>query len=366
MPTRTLSTLDYVTIAKERLRGQSQDQVAEMLAVSVSLIRKIEQSNEQYQQIKRDLMASIVAETGRHMAQPTAYLNITYNVFEDKQGMRILEAIYALQGTESYTSSCFDIGLLADIHPDAVDALCKGRLQPFIQEKDPGQYQLSFGAGGYAMTKYFLSCQEIYTWELQYTRAPHTVHHWWWHVYAKDASNALRLLKKHWRDLNLPDLSNLSKWNKQTESKYSFTTPNAKVELLRSAFDTEGYQTFLAQTETYLFKLIRRRETIQRDKNLYMALIEQQPIELVEESYLEKVSENIGTFHLAYESLVEGINSEMRQLEDGLASELITPEECAGNLNKNINKLLMDCGRELGQLVYQVKTYQRSADRGQA
>ena len=70
MPTRALSTLDYVTIAEERLRGQSQEQVAEILGVSVSLIRKIEQSNQQYQKIKRGLLASIVDETGRHMVQP--------------------------------------------------------------------------------------------------------------------------------------------------------------------------------------------------------------------------------------------------------------------------------------------------------
>ena len=97
-----------------------------------------------------------------------------------------------------------------------------------------------------------------------------------------------------------------------------------------------------------------------------MVLIEQQPIEIVEESYLEKVSEDIGTFHLAYEGLAEDINSEMRQLEDGLASELITPEGCAENLNKNINNLLIDCGRELGQLVYQVRIYQNSANRSEA
>ena len=366
MPTRTLSTLDYVTIAEERLRGQSQERVAEMFNVSVSLIRKIEQSNEQYQQIKRDLISSIVTETGRHMAQPTAYLNMTYNVFQDKQGMRILEAIDALEGTDSNPSSCFDISLLTDIHSDAVDALCKGRLQPFIREKSPGQYQLSYAAGGYVIAKYLLSCQEMYTWELQYTRAPHTVHHWWWHVYAKDASDALRLFTKHWKDLDLPYLSNLSSWQKLSESKYSFTTTDAKVELLRGVFDTESYQTSLARRETYLFKLIRSRETIQRDKNLYMVLIEQQPIEIVEESYLEKVSEDIGTFHLAYESLAEDINSEMRQLEDGLASELITPEGCAENLNKNINNLLIDCGRELGQLVYQVRIYQNSANRSEA
>ena len=366
MPTRTLSTLDYVTIAEERLRGQSQEQVAESLGVSVSLIRKIEQSNEQYQQIKRDLIASIVAETGRHMAQPTAYLNMTYNVFEDKQGLRILEAIYALEGTDSYTSSSFDISVLTDIHPDAVAALCKGRLQPFIQEKAPGQYRLSYGAGGYAIAKYLLSCQEMYTWELQYTRAPHTVHHWWWHVYARDASDALRLFTKHWEDLDLPYLSNLSSWQKQSESKYSFTTTDAKVELLRSVFDIEDYQTSLARRETYLFKLIRSQETIQRDKNLYMALIEQQPIELVEENYLEKVSEDIGTFHLAYESLVEKVNSEMRALERGLSSELTTSKECVENLDKNINKLLRDCGKELGQLVYQIRIYQRSVDRNEA
>ena len=70
MPTRSLSTSDYVTIVKKRLRGQSQEQVAGKMGVSVSLIRKIEQSNLQYQQIKRDLLASIVAETGRHMAEP--------------------------------------------------------------------------------------------------------------------------------------------------------------------------------------------------------------------------------------------------------------------------------------------------------
>lgn len=70
MPNRALSTLDYIAIAKARLRGQSQEQVAEMSGVSVSLIRKIEQSNQQYQQIKKDLLASVVAETGRHMVQP--------------------------------------------------------------------------------------------------------------------------------------------------------------------------------------------------------------------------------------------------------------------------------------------------------
>ena len=70
MPTRVLSTLDYIAIAEGRLRGQSQEQVAETLGVSVSLIRKIEQFNEQYQQIKGNLLASVVEETGRHIAQP--------------------------------------------------------------------------------------------------------------------------------------------------------------------------------------------------------------------------------------------------------------------------------------------------------
>ena len=92
-----------------------------------------------------------------------------FEVFEDNRGMRILKAIYALEGAENETSSSSDISLLTDIHSDAVDALCKGRLQPFIQEKESGQYKLSYGAGGYAIAKYLLSCQEMYTWELQYT-----------------------------------------------------------------------------------------------------------------------------------------------------------------------------------------------------
>ena len=289
---------------------------------------------------------------------------MSYNVFKDDRGMRILEAIYALEGTEHYTSSCFDISFLTDIHPNEVDALCKGRLQPLIQEKESGQYRLSYGAGGYAIEKYLLNCQEMYTWEIQYTRAPNTKYHWWWFVHAKDASEALRLLKKHWEDLELPYLSNLSSWHKQDASKYSFTTPNAKVELLRNAFDTESYHTSLAQRERYLFEQIRDPRT--RDKSIYRTLIDQNPSELVVDSDLEKVSEDIALFHIAYEGLVEKINGEMRTLERCLSSELTTSEECAEDLNKSINGLLIDFGRKLGQLVEQVRIYQRSADKGEA
>ena len=203
---------------------------------------------------------------------------MSYNVFEDKRGMRILEAIYALEGTESTPSSCFDISLLTDMQPTEVAGLCKGRLQPFIKQKEIDQYTLSFEAGSYVITKFFLSFPEIYTWELRYTRAPNTKHHWWWFAHAKDAADALRLFKKHWRDLDLPDLSNLSSWHQQTESKYSFEASNARLELLRDDFDTEFYHTSLAQTEEYLFRaIIRNPQKSQRDKNFYRALIDQQP-----------------------------------------------------------------------------------------
>ena len=71
MPNKTLSILDYTSIAEERLRGRSQEQVAKMFNVSVSLISKIEQSNEQYRQIQKDLLAAVIAEKGRRIAQPT-------------------------------------------------------------------------------------------------------------------------------------------------------------------------------------------------------------------------------------------------------------------------------------------------------
>ena len=68
MPAKTLSTLDYIFIAEERLRGQSQKQVADILNVSLSLISKIEQSNRQYRQIQRELQTSVIAERGRLLA----------------------------------------------------------------------------------------------------------------------------------------------------------------------------------------------------------------------------------------------------------------------------------------------------------
>ena len=68
MPTRTLSTLDYISIAEKRLKGLSQKQIADDLEVSVSLISKIEQTNEQYQRIYEDLLGAVVAERGRHVA----------------------------------------------------------------------------------------------------------------------------------------------------------------------------------------------------------------------------------------------------------------------------------------------------------
>ena len=203
---------------------------------------------------------------------------MSYNVFADKRGMRILEAIYALEGTDNFPSTCFDISVVTDMQPTEVDGLCKGRLQPFIKQKEIGRYTLSFEAGRYVITKFFLSFPEIYTWELRYTRAPHPKYHWWWFAHAKDAADALRLFKKHWRDLDLPDLSNLSSWHQQVESKYSFEASNARVELLRDDFDTEFYHTSLAQIEEYLFRsIIRNPQKSQRDKNFYRALIDQQP-----------------------------------------------------------------------------------------
>ena len=68
MPTRTLSTLDYISIAEKRLKGLSQKQIADDLEVSVSLISKIQQTNEQYQRIYEDLLGAVVAERGRHVA----------------------------------------------------------------------------------------------------------------------------------------------------------------------------------------------------------------------------------------------------------------------------------------------------------
>ena len=68
MPTKTLSPLDYIFIAEERLRGQSQKQVADLFNVSLSLISKIEQSNRQYRQIQRDLQASVIDERARLLA----------------------------------------------------------------------------------------------------------------------------------------------------------------------------------------------------------------------------------------------------------------------------------------------------------
>ena len=72
MPTRTLSTLDYIKIAEMRLNGLSQQQIADDLDVSVSLISKIEQNNKVYKQIHKKMLDEIVAERGRQIAQNAA------------------------------------------------------------------------------------------------------------------------------------------------------------------------------------------------------------------------------------------------------------------------------------------------------
>ena len=69
MPNKTLSFHDYVAIAKERMRGKTQEQVANMFNVSVSLIGKLEKHNTQYQEIQKHLQTSIIDETGRFIAQ---------------------------------------------------------------------------------------------------------------------------------------------------------------------------------------------------------------------------------------------------------------------------------------------------------
>ena len=235
---------------------------------------------------------------------------MSYNIFEDKRGMRILEAIYALEGTDNFPSTCFDISVVTDMQPTEVDGLCKGRLQRFIKQKKPGQYNLSYEAGSYAIKKFFLSFPEIYTWELRYTRAPNTEHHWWWFVHAKDAANALRLFKKHWRELELPDLSNLSSWHKQTGSQYTFKSSNAKVELLRDDFNAESYYVSLAQSEEYLFRaMISNPQTSQRDQDFYRALIDQQPSEKLDAELLAIIDKRIREVN----QRIDGLRSEMNQ-----------------------------------------------------
>ena len=93
MPTRTLSTLDYISIAEKRLKGLSQKQIADDLEVSVSLISKIEQTNEQYQRIYEDLLGAVVAERGRHVASAIQALEraeavINSPVIEQAEQMR--------------------------------------------------------------------------------------------------------------------------------------------------------------------------------------------------------------------------------------------------------------------------------------
>ena len=65
MPKKTLSFEDYILIATERMRGQSQEKIAKMFNVSVSLISKLEKHNTQYRQVQKDLQNSIIRETGR-------------------------------------------------------------------------------------------------------------------------------------------------------------------------------------------------------------------------------------------------------------------------------------------------------------
>ena len=69
MPNKTLSFHDYIAIAKERMRGKTQEQVANMFNVSVSLIGKLEKHNTQYQEIQKHLQTSIIDEAGRFIAQ---------------------------------------------------------------------------------------------------------------------------------------------------------------------------------------------------------------------------------------------------------------------------------------------------------
>ena len=93
MPTRTLSTLDYISIAEKRLKGLSQKQIADDLEVSVSLISKIQQTNEQYQRIYEDLLGAVVAERGRHVASAIQALEraeavINSPVIEQAEQMR--------------------------------------------------------------------------------------------------------------------------------------------------------------------------------------------------------------------------------------------------------------------------------------
>ena len=103
MPTRTLSTLDYISIAEKRLKGLSQKQIADDLEVSVSLISKIEQTNEQYQRIYEDLLGAVVAERGRHVASAIQALEraavINPAVVEQAEQMR--ESIQNANGQNS-------------------------------------------------------------------------------------------------------------------------------------------------------------------------------------------------------------------------------------------------------------------------
>ena len=88
MPNKTLSFHDYVAIAKERMRGKTQEQVANMFNVSVSLIGKLEKHNTQYQEIQKHLQTSIIDETGRFIAQVEKPVEAVSKVIGQIESMR--------------------------------------------------------------------------------------------------------------------------------------------------------------------------------------------------------------------------------------------------------------------------------------
>ncbi|MDE0300351.1 MAG: hypothetical protein OXN17_17070 [Candidatus Poribacteria bacterium] len=198
----------------------------------------------------------------------------------DLAGIRVLEAIYALTGSDDYPASCREISLITRIPPEIVSDRCTGDLKPFLKSGESPQYRLNI-AGSYLVGQYFLDQPELYDFQLQYTRKPppgrisaaHSganpcdrtllqnqtrAYHWWWIVNAPNAAVALQLLQVHWKTLDLPDLTDLSHWEEPTQSCWSVDLPTARVDLVRSSFDRQFYQITASVKERFLRRQSRR------------------------------------------------------------------------------------------------------------
>lgn len=192
----------------------------------------------------------------------------------------ILEAVYAIAGAQDYPASCSEISLITGIPAEIVSDLCAADLAPFLRSRQSDQFRLNT-LGSFVLSRYFLDQPEIYDFQLQYTRKPPTcristahsaanpgdktllenqpcAYHWWWNVNAPSAAAALQLLKVHWKTLDLPDLTDLSHWAKRTQSCWSVDMPSARVDLVRSSFDRQFYQTVSHVKEKFLNRLSER------------------------------------------------------------------------------------------------------------